>query len=63
MILVKEKITDVLLQIGVRTDLLGFNYIADILKICNKDPEALHSGMIRLYKMVGKLHNQPVYVY
>ena len=48
---------DLLIKIGVRADLLGFEYMVDILEICLQDPNLIHGGMMKLYKMVSVKHN------
>lgn len=48
---------DLLIKIGVRADLLGFEYMVDILEICLQDPNLIHGGMMKLYKMVSAKHN------
>ena len=48
---------DLLIKIGVRADLLGFEYMVDILEICLQDPNLIHGGKMKLYKMVSAKHN------
>ena len=54
---IKEGIVGILIQIGVRTDLYGFQYLVDILDILRKGDGNIHGGMMELYKVVAIKNN------
>ena len=52
----RGKISEVLVRFGIRSNLLGFLYIRNILELINGNRKLLYGGMMALYKEVAEMN-------
>ncbi len=57
----RGKISEVLVRFGIRSNLLGFLYIRNILELINGNRKLLYGGMMALYKEVAEMNRTTVY--
>lgn len=57
----REKISEVLVRFGIRSNLYGYLYIKNIIELVKGNKKLLYGGMMTLYKEVAIMNGTTVY--